>query len=160
MDKFGFKVLMFIITGIEIAISISLYFTVKITILYILSILLISACIGGHFSILSPVFNKIFGMERGAEMYGLTGNFIGIASICGPLMTKFVLNDPGDFLVVFLIGGVLCVIKLIVLFFFDENDPFTLNKSSNLIDNKNKNNKEENSDEDNKQITDERITSS
>ena len=160
MDKFGFKVLMFIITGIEIAISISLYFTVKITILYILSILLISACIGGHFSILSPVFNKIFGMERGPEMYGLTGIFIGIASICGPLMTKFLLNDVKDFLVVFLIGGVLCVIKLIVLFFFDENDPFTLNKSSNLIDNKNETNKEENSDEDNKQITDERITSS
>ena len=99
-------------------------------------------------------------MERGAEMYGLTGNFIGVASICGPLMTKFLLNDPGDFLAVFLIGGALCVIKLIVLFFFDENDPFTLNKSSNLIDNKNKNNKEENSDEDNKQITDGRITSS
>ena len=152
MDKFGFKVLMFIITGIEIAISISLYFTVKITILYILSILLISACIGGHFSILSPVFNKIFGMERGPEMYGLTGIFIGVASICGPLMTKFLLNDPGDFLAVFLIGGALCVIKLIVLFFFDENDPFTLNKSIILIDSENKNSKAENNDEANKPI--------
>ena len=160
MDKFGFKVLMFIITGVEITISITLYFSVNITILYILSVLLISACIGGHFSILSPVFNKIFGMERGAEMYGLTGNFIGVASICGPLMTNFLLNDVRDFLVVFLIGGVLCVIKLIVLFFFDENDPFTLNKSHNLIDSENKNNKAENNDEVNKPITDGRITGS
>ena len=158
MDKFGFKVLMLIITGIEITISISLFFSVKITILYIFSILFISACIGGHFSILSPVFNKIFGMERGPEMYGLTGNFIGVASICGPLMTTFVLNDPADFLVVFLVGGALCVIKLIVLFFFDENDPFTLNKSHNLIDSENKTNKSENSDEANKPITDGRIT--
>ena len=152
MDKFGFKVLMFIITGIEITISITLYFSVNITILYILSILLISACIGGHFSILSPVFNKIFGMERGAEMFGLTGICIGVASICGPLMTFFVLYDNGDFLVAFLIGGALCVIKLIVLFFFDENDPFTLNKSIILIDSENKNSKAENNDEANKPI--------
>ena len=138
MDKFGFKILMFIITGIEITISITLYFSVNIGFLYIISVLLISACIGGHFSILSPVFNKIFGLEKGPEMYGLTGNFIGVASISGPLMTNFILNDEGDFLIVFLIGGVLCVIKLIVLFFFDENDPFTLNASRNLIDEKNK----------------------
>lgn len=160
MDKYGFKTLMFIITGIEIAISITLYFSVKVTILYIISILLISACIGGHFSILSPVFNKIFGMERGPEMYGLTGNFIGVASICGPLMTNFLLNDSGDFLVVFLVGGALCVIKLVVLFIFDENDPYTLNKTNNLIDSENKNNKSENNDEANKPITDERITGS
>ena len=30
MDKFGFKILMFIITGIEITIAASLYFSVKI----------------------------------------------------------------------------------------------------------------------------------
>ena len=51
MDKFGFKILMFIITGIEITISITLYFSVNIGFLYIISVLLISACIGGHFSI-------------------------------------------------------------------------------------------------------------
>ena len=81
MDKFGFKVLMFIITAIEIIISATLYFSVQIEALYIISVLLISACLGGHFAILSPVFNKVFGLEKGPEMYGLTGNFIGIASV-------------------------------------------------------------------------------
>ena len=124
MDKFGFKTLMFIITSIEILIASTLYFSVFNPILYIISILLISACIGGHFTILSPVFNKIFGLEKGPEMYGLTGNFIGIASISGPIMTNFLLKEKGDFLVVFLVGGALCVVKLVVLIFFKEDDKF------------------------------------
>ena len=97
MDKFGFKILMFIITSIEIIIAATLYFSVQNDILYIISVLLISACLGGHFAILSPVFNKVFGLEKGPEMYGLTGNFIGIASVSGPLMSNFVLKEKKIF---------------------------------------------------------------
>ena len=136
MDKFGFKVLMFVITGIEIAIAGSLYFTISITPLFIGSVLLISACIGGHFAILSPVFNKIFGLERGPEMYGITGNFIGVASICGPIITNFVLHKKEDFLPVFLVGGGFCVIKLVVLIFFDENDKYDYGSVDSLLEGK------------------------
>ena len=136
MDKFGFKVLMFIITAIEIIISATLYFSVQIEALYIISVLLISACLGGHFAILSPVFNKVFGLEKGPEMYGLTGNFIGIASVSGPLMSNFILKEKKDFLIVFLIGGALCVVKFVVLIFFNENVKFKYKKSDdNLIEN-------------------------
>ncbi len=124
MDRFGFKVLMFFITGIEILISSTFYFSAANPVLYIASVLLVSACIGGHFAILSPVFNKIFGLERGPEMYGVTGLFIGFASICGPLLTNFILNKTEDFLVVFLIGCGLCIVKFVVLIFFDENDKY------------------------------------
>jgi MFS family permease len=133
MDLFGFKVLMFIITFIEILIACTLYFSVNSPIIYIISILLISACIGGHFSILSPVFNKIFGLEKGPEMYGLTGNFIGIASISGPIMTNFLLKEKPDFLIVFLVGGALCVVKLVVLIFFKEDDQFKYSLIEDLM---------------------------
>ncbi len=133
MDKFGFKVLMFVITGIEIAIGTSLYFSINVAALYISSVLLISACIGGHFAILSPVFNKIFGLERGPEMYGITGNFIGVASICGPILTNFILHEKSDFLIVFLVGAGLCVIKLVVLIFFDENDKYIYESIEGLL---------------------------
>ena len=136
MDKFGFKVLMFIITTIEIIISATLYFSVQIEVIYIISVLLISACLGGHFAILSPVFNKVFGLEKGPEMYGLTGNFIGIASVSGPLMSNFVLKEKKDFLVVFLVGGALCVVKFVVLIFFNENIKFKYKEGDdNLIEN-------------------------
>ena len=109
--------------------------------MYIISVLLISACLGGHFAILSPVFNKIFGLEKGPEMYGLTGNCIGIASVSGPLMSNFVLKNKQDFLIVFLVGGALCVVKFVVLIFFNENDKFKYKaNANNLMDNeKNKN---------------------
>ena len=144
MDKFGFKKLMFFITSIEIIIAGTLYFSVNIVVIYIISVLLISACIGGHFAILSPTFNKIFGLEKGPEMYGLTGNFIGIASVSGPLMSNFVLKEKKDFLVVFLVGGGLCFVKFIVLIIFKENDKFkykgrTVDNSENNED-KNENN--------------------
>lgn len=141
MDKFGFKILMFIITGIEIIISCTFYYCAKIAPLYIISVLLVSACIGGHFAILSPVFNKIFGLERGPEMYGVTGNFIGIASICGPIFTNFILNETKDFLVVFLVGGGLCILKLIILMFFDENDKYIYENVDSLLDDNNNENK-------------------
>ena len=141
MDLFGFKVLMFIITGIEILIASTFYFFAKYALLYIISVLLVSACIGGHFAILSPVFNKIFGLERGPEMYGVTGNFIGIASICGPIFTNFILNETSDFFVVFSVGGGLCVLKFIILIFFDENDKYKYNKVDSLLDNSNEDNR-------------------
>ena len=145
MDKFGFKILMLIITSIEIIIAATLYFSVQNDILYIISVLLISACLGGHFAILSPVFNKIFGLEKGPEMYGLTGNCIGIASVSGPLMSNFVLKNKQDFLIVFLVGGALCVVKFVVLIFFNENDKFKYKaNANNLMDNeKNKNDEKE-----------------
>lgn len=134
MDKFGFKVLMFFITVIEMTIAASLFFSVHSPIIYVLSVLLISACIGCHFSILSPCFNKIFGLEVGPEMYGLTGNFIGIASICGPIMTKFIIKDTHDFLYAFIVGGTFCLIKIFVLLIFDENDKYDYKEKSILTD--------------------------
>ena len=149
MDIFGFKILMFFITGIEIIIASTFYFCSKYAPLYIISVLLVSACIGGHFAILSPVFNKIFGLERGPEMYGVTGNFIGIASICGPIFTNFILNETPDFLVVFLVGGGLCVIKLIILIFFDENDAYNYENVDTLLgEDKNLDNRIERDNED------------
>ena len=52
MDKFGFKILMFIIAGIEILISSAFSFSATIAHLYIFSVLLISSYIGGNFAIL------------------------------------------------------------------------------------------------------------
>ena len=149
MDIFGFKILMLFITILEIIIASTFYFCAKNAALYIISVLLVSACIGGHFAILSPVFNKIFGLERGPEMYGVTGNFIGIASICGPIFTNFILNDTPDFLVVFLVGGGLCIIKLIILIFFDENDAYKYENVDSLLgEDKNQDNRIEKDNED------------
>mgnify|MGYP002624759584 CR=1 FL=1 len=112
---------MFIITGIEIIVGISFYFVDKFEIFFIIELLLIAICIGGTFTILTPIFIKVFGLFVGPELYGLTGISIGISNVLGPFLLELFSEDNSSFLIIFLIGTCLCIIKLIVLIFFDEN---------------------------------------
>jgi len=112
---------MYIITGIEIIVGISFYFIVKIEIIYIIELLLIALCIGGTFAILTPIFINVFGLFVGPELYGLTGISIGFSNVLGPFLLELFSEDNSSFLIIFLIGTGLCIIKLIVLIFFDEN---------------------------------------
>ena len=112
---------MYIITGIEIIVGISFYFVVKIEIIYIIELLLIALCIGGTFAILTPIFINVFGLFVGPELYGLTGISIGFSNVLGPFLLELFSEDNSSFLIIFLIGTGLCIIKLIVLIFFDEN---------------------------------------
>lgn len=121
MDKLGFRILLFIITSIEVTVGLSLYFMVSVPIIYVIEVLLIGACIGGNFVILAPTFSKIFGLKVGPELYGLTSIAIGIANLSGPILTKIMLNDNKDFLITFIIGSCLSGIKFILLLFFKED---------------------------------------
>lgn len=128
MDKFGFKPLMSVIAAIEVILAGSFYFIVKLDLLYIVCVLLIAACIGGHFSILAPLFNKVYGVEIGPQAYGLCGFFIGGANLTGPLLSMFLLKKNTDFLIAFLIGGTIVMIKIFCLFIFDEEEKFNFDE--------------------------------
>ena len=100
-----FKKLMYIITGIEILISGSLYFTLMNDNLYIASILSIWICIGGKFSILAIEFNRKFEIFFGPAIYGVCGIFIGIANLPSCLLAKFLLSGNIHYVLGYLIGG-------------------------------------------------------
>ncbi len=120
MDKYGFKVLMTLITLIEIFVAGSIYILMINEIIYYLYIVLILICIAGTFSILAPEFNKIFGLISGPECYGLTAIWIGLANILGPLLTKFVIKNMKSYFIILIIGGAFCVIKLILVICFTD----------------------------------------
>ena len=120
MDKFGFRTLMFAITIIEVSVGVSLYFIVRIPPLFVICVLCIGACIGGNFVILAPTFKKIFGIQTGPELYGITSIAIGIANLCGPILTTVILKENKDYLIAFLIGASLSFCKIILLLFFKE----------------------------------------
>ena len=112
---------MYLITLFELFISTSFYFFAKNGYIYTLYIILILICIGGNFSVLVPEFNKIFGIYHGAEIFGMTGIWIGIANLIDPLLAKYILKKNTDYAIAFLIGGSLCVIKVgFILFFIEE----------------------------------------
>ena len=121
MDKFGFKKLMFIITILEIIIGSTLYFIVDYKDIYILELLFVASCIGGTYTILAPTFVKIFSLYIGTELYGITGISIGLSNIIGPLFMQLLTEENKSYLIIFLTGVGLCLIKLIILIFFDEN---------------------------------------
>ena len=122
MDKFGFRTLMFAITIIEVTVGVSLYFIVSVPFLFVICVLCIGACIGGNFVILAPTFKKIFGIQTGPELYGITSIAIGVANICGPILTTIILKENKDYLIAFLIGASLSFSKIILLLFFKETE--------------------------------------
>ena len=123
MDKFNFKILMVIISIIEFIICGTIYIFADNPYIFVIENLLVACCLSGTFTTITPLFNKVFG-DLGAEMYGLTGFFIGLASFAGPILTKLLIHDDSDYLIIYSIGGGFCVIKFIALLFFDENKVF------------------------------------
>lgn len=141
MDKFGFKILNIIISCIEITVSWTIYFSAQNNALYIIENLLVACCLSGTFTTITPLFNKIFGKELATEIYGLTGFFIGVASILGPLLIKVVIpkSDPNHpetdknldgeyYFILYVIGGGISLMKFIALICFKEDEPYQFKK--------------------------------
>ena len=127
MDKFNFKIIMIIISIIEITICFTFYFSAVSPAIFVIENLLVATCLSGTFTTITPLFKKVFN-KLGAEMYGLTGFFTGLASFLFFFLTKSLINKDSDYLIIYLIGGGICLIKFIALFFFDENSEYIFKK--------------------------------
>ena len=135
MDKFGFKILMFIISIFELFLSATIYYIAGNPFLFVVENLLVACCLSGTFTTITPLFNKVFGKELATEIFGLTGFFIGVASFVGPLLTKIMINEDEDYLMVYMIGGGICLMKFMALLCFKEDEPYHF---KNKDENKNK----------------------
>jgi MFS family permease len=130
MDKFNFKILMFIISFIELGVSTTIYYFANNPYIFVLENILVACCLSGS-TLFIPLFHKIFGKTYGAQLYGLTGIFIGIASLAGPFLIKLIVKEDEDYLTVYLIGGALCFIKTLALICFKENRPYIFENTNN-----------------------------
>ena len=142
MDIFGFKCLMIIITIIELGLSFSIYHLASYKSIFVIENLLAAFCLSGTFTTITPLFNKVFGNELATEIYGLTGFFIGLASLAGPILTKIIINKKEDYLMVYSIGGGICLMKFMALLCFKENEAYhfkNINKENNKIEDIHKN---------------------
>ena len=137
MDKLGFKFLMIIISILELIVSLTIFYvanTLKNELIYIIENLIIALCLSGTFTMITPTFSNIFG-SKGAEIYGITGFMIGVASFLGPVLTKILIGNNGvkDYEIVYFSGGVFVIINLIFLIIFKE-EPFVF--QGKLVDDK------------------------
>ncbi len=137
MDKLGFKFLMIIITILELIVSLTIFYVannLKNELIYIIENLIIALCLSGTFTMITPTFSNIFG-NKGAEIYGITGFMIGVASFLGPILTKILIGNNGvkDYEIVYFSGGGFVIINLIFLIIFKE-EPFVF--QGKLVDDK------------------------
>ena len=90
---------MFIISILELILSSTIYFAAGNPFIFVMENLLVAACLSGTFTIITPLFIKVFGKELATEIFGLTGFSIGVASLLGPLLTKIIIKDDEDYLI-------------------------------------------------------------
>ena len=131
MDKLGFKFLMIIISILELIVSLTIFYianNLKNELIYIIENLIIALCLSGTFTMITPTFSNIFG-RKGAEIYGITGFMIGVASFLGPVLTKIFIRNNGvnDYKIVYFSGGGFVILNLVFIIFFEEK-PFVFQR--------------------------------
>ena len=129
MDKYGFKIINIIISSIEIGVSFTFYFSVYIGVIFAIEIILISCCLSGILTTITPLFNKVFGKEIALEIYGITFIFLYVPLIPIELFKSFMIKECQNYLILYSIGGGISLIKLISLIFFKENKLYKFNNN-------------------------------
>ena len=133
-DCYKFKPLILVFTLLEIIIPIIIVFiTVNDLFYYLISLfgLFVFASIQ---VLLYSELTRIFGIHSGPEILSINLAFIGIFNFTILCLKTFIGEEISKFNVVYILGAIICFIKLIVIFFFDENMFFaSLNSKEDLI---------------------------
>ena len=133
-DCYKFKQLILVFTLLEIIIPIIIVFiTVNGLFYYLISLfgLFVFASIQ---VLLYSELTRIFGIHSGPEILSINLAFIGIFNLTILCLKTFIGEEISKFNIIYILGAIICFIKLIVIFFFDENMFFaSLNSKEDLI---------------------------
>ena len=133
-DCYKFKPLILVFSLLEIIIPIIIVFiTVNDLFYYLISLfgLFVFASIQ---VLLYSELTRIFGIHSGPEILSINLAFIGIFNLTILCLKTFIGEEISKFNIIYILGAIICFIKLIVIFFFDENMFFaSLNSKEDLI---------------------------
>lgn len=133
-DCYKLRPLILVFTLLEIIIPIIIVFiTVNDLFYYLISLfgLFVFASIQ---VLLYSELTRIFGIHSGPEILSINLAFIGIFNLTILCLKTFIGEEISKFNIIYILGAIICFIKLIVIFFFDENMFFaSLNSKEDLI---------------------------
>ena len=133
-DCYKFRPLILVFTLLEIIIPIIIVFiTVNDLFYYLISLfgLFVFASIQ---VLLYSELTRIFGIHSGPEILSINLAFIGIFNLTILCLKTFIGEEISKFNIIYILGAIICFIKLIVIFNFDENMFFaSLNSKEDLI---------------------------
>ena len=153
-DKFGFRIVIVIITFLGIIDSVGLSFFLDQKIMYRILICLGGIIMSGLIASIGPHVMGVFGIKYALELNGIVGIFSGIISLAGAI-TSFIFGvkweNPKDIIepyrVVFIIGSILNILAFI-LQWFEPVLEFNFGELEEILkeitDGENNKNKEEN----------------
>ena len=133
-DCYKFKPLILVFTLLEIIIPIIIIF-INVNDLFYYLISLFGLFVFASIQVLLySELTRIFGIHSGPEILSINLAFIGIFNLTILCLKTFIGEEISKFNIIYILGAIICFIKLIVIFFFDENMFFaSLNSKEDLI---------------------------
>lgn len=133
-DYYKFKPLTKVLTSFEILIPIIIIFVNINNILYYLISLFGLFIFASLQIILYSELTRVFGIISGPEILSINSLIIGIINLIMLCLNTFFEDKIDKFNIIYILGAILCFMKFIALFYFNENVIFsTLNSKENLI---------------------------
>lgn len=127
LDKFSFKTLVMSILILQIVIAATFYYSTFNPIVFLIENFGVALSLSGIFTMITPQFTHDFGKKNGTAIYSITGFLIGISSFLGPILTHIFIEDIEDYEKIYLTGGGVIVVNVIVWFTY-KSEPFVYNK--------------------------------
>ena len=112
LDKSSYRAILRVIFLLQI-ITIVVILFVNSEIIIFLMILLGAVCLSGLMGTMPVIFNKVFGIKYGAEVFGVGNLMVGFSSMMGSTLVGFI-----DISGVFFLGGILVILGWLVFIVF------------------------------------------
>ncbi len=103
LDKFGFTIPYFIVCLIQIICSACFYISANATYTYFLVCCFGAFSFAGHVTLFPNAINKKFGVENSVVLLGICGIFTAISCLLGPILTKVIIKEVSDYMIVYFI---------------------------------------------------------
>ena len=114
IEKLSFKTCYTILIVLEIIVTATIYWAVRVHWLYMIWVALSIFLEGGHFTLMPAVCGKVFG-NQASQVFSIAFISFGIASLTGVFVVKVLLNKIIGYLGLFIICLVFQVIALALL---------------------------------------------
>ncbi len=103
LDKFGFTIPYFIVCLIQIICSAFFYISANSIYTYFIVCCFGAFSFAGHVTLFPNAINKKFGVENSVVLLGICGIFTAISCLLGPILTKVIIKEVSDYMIVYFI---------------------------------------------------------
>ena len=131
-DKFTFKCLYSICIITQAIVDSFLFNSIYYPILFFFLLCFQGIVVSGKISLNVTMFTKVYGIKYFGFIYSVSTGIGGFCHLLGPFIIKIVVKNVEDYKKLFIGGAIGCLISLIILFYFSEEQfKYKINEDDN-----------------------------